>query len=71
MFTHALSLSAAVPNSVLDMTADLTPLLSGLVVVVGLGVLALAFAIGFHDTQKAQREAEKAAVTPAPLPKAA
>ena len=71
MFAYALSLSAAVPNSVLDMTADLAPLLSGMVVVVGLGVLALAFAIGFHDTLQVQREAEDAVDTSAPLPKAA
>ncbi len=71
MFSHVLSLSAAVPNGVLDMTTDLAPLLSGLVVVVGLGILALAFAIGFHDTQKARREAKKATVTPVPLRKAA
>ncbi len=71
MFSHVLSLSAAVPNGVLDMTTDLAPLLSGLVVGVGLGILALAFAIGFHDTQKAQRKAEEAVDTSAPLPKAA
>ncbi len=71
MFAYALSLSAAVPNSVLDMTADLAPLLSGMVVVVGLGVLALAFAIGFHDVRQEQRKAEEAADTLAPLPKAA
>ena len=70
MFSHVLSLSAAVPNGVLDMTTDLAPLLSGLVVV-GLGVLALAFAIGFHDTRKAQRKAEETVETSAPLPKAA
>ena len=71
MFAYALSLSAAVPNGVLDMTADLAPLLSGIVVVVGLGVLALAFAIGFHDGRQEQRKAEEAADTSAPLPKAA
>ncbi len=71
MFSYALSLSAAVPNGVLDMTADLAPLLSGIVVVVGLGVLALTFAIGFHDTQQAQHKAEEAVDMSAPLPKAA
>ncbi|HEV8713251.1 MAG TPA: hypothetical protein VGX03_10530 [Candidatus Binatia bacterium] len=71
MFFHALSLSAAVPNNVLDMTADLAPLFTGLVVVLGLSILGIACAIGFHDTRKAQHKVEKAPITPAPLPKAA
>jgi hypothetical protein len=71
MFLHALSLSAAVPNNVLDMTTDLAPLFAGLVVVLGLSILGIVSAIAFYDTQKAQHKAEKTATTPAPLPKAA
>ena len=71
MFFHALSLSAAVPNNVLDMTADLAPLFTGLVVVVGLSVLGIASAIGFHDIRTAQPKAEKVTTPPTPFPKAA
>ncbi len=69
-YPYALSLSA-VPSGVLDMTADFAPLFIGMVVGLGLCVLGLAFTIGVHDTRKAQHEAEKAAASPAPLPKAA
>jgi hypothetical protein len=59
MFSHALSLSAAVPIGVLDMTADFAPLFMGLVVAVGLGILGLAVAVGWHDYHQAQREASQ------------
>lgn len=71
MFFHALSLSATVPNTVLDMTTDFAPLFVGLVVVLSLSVLGIVGAIGFYDTRKAQHKVEKAATTPAPFPKAA
>jgi hypothetical protein len=71
MFSYALSLSAAVPNNILDMTADFAPLFVGLVVVLGLSVLGLVGAIGFHDTREAQHKAKKATVTPVLLRKAA
>jgi len=71
MFSYALSLSAAVPNTILDMTTDFAPLFVGLVVTLGLSVLGLVSAIGFHDAWKTPHQAEKATVTPAPLPKAA
>ena len=71
MFFHALSLSAAVPNTILDMTTDFAPLFVGLVVVLGLSTLGIVSAIAFHDTQKAQHKVEKAPITPAPLSKAA
>ena len=71
MFPYALSLSAAVSNNVLDMTSDFTPLFMGLVVVLGLSILGIIGAIGFHDAWKTPHQAEKATVTPAPLPKAA
>lgn len=43
-------LLAALPRTVLDMTADFTPLFVGLVLIICFGVLALAVAIGVHDT---------------------
>ena len=61
-------LLAAVPNGVLDMTADFAPLFVGMVVVLGLCVLGLAFAIGVHDTRWTQRTAKQTAERPAPLP---
>ena len=42
-------LLAALPNAVLDITTDFTPLFMGMVVGLFLCVLALAFAIGVHD----------------------
>jgi hypothetical protein len=71
MFLHALSLSAAVPGNVLDITADLAPLFAGLVVTLGLSVLGIVGAIAFHDLRTAQPKAEKATTPPTPLPKAA
>jgi hypothetical protein len=71
MFSSALSLSAAVPNTVLDMTTDFAPLFVGLVVVLGLSILGIVSAIAFHDTRKAQHPAEKATTIPTPLPRAA
>lgn len=71
MFSHALSLSAAVPSGVLDMTADFAPLFVGMVVVLGLGVLSLAFSIGAHDTRKAQQRTKQETDVLTPLPKAA
>ena len=65
----SLSLSG-VPQSGLDMTADFTPLFVGLVVVLGLSLLGIAFAIGVHDTRKAQSQKPKYEECGA-LPKAA
>lgn len=67
-------LLSAVPSGVLDMTADFAPLFVGLVVVLGLCVLGLAFTIGVHDTRWTQRKAKKITAPQAPwpdLPKAA
>jgi hypothetical protein len=61
-------LLAAVPSGVLDMTADFAPLFVGMVVGVCVGVLALAFAIGVHDTQSAQRQVKKRVNRPSPFP---
>ena len=42
-------LLTALPNAVLDMTADFTPLFMGVVIGLFLCVLTFAFAIGVHD----------------------
>ncbi|MBI3800615.1 MAG: hypothetical protein HY268_27010 [Deltaproteobacteria bacterium] len=66
-----LPLLAAVPSGVLDMTADFTPLLVSLWMVVGLGVLSLALAIGLHDTEEAARTARQVAEPEASFRRAA
>jgi len=70
MFLHALPF-AGVPSGGLDMTADFAPLLVGTWIILGLCVLALAFAVGFHDTREARRKAKPTAVEPTALAKAA
>ena len=70
MFPHALPFSG-VPNVVLDMTADFAPLLVGTWIILGLCVLAFAFAIGIHDTREARRKVKDTAVDATALPKAA
>jgi hypothetical protein len=52
----------------LDMTADFAPLFVGLVVVLGLCVLGLVFAIGVHDTWWDKRTEKKAPHQPIPAP---
>ena len=65
-------LLSAVPSGVLDMTVDFTPLLVGMVVGMGLCVLALAFTIGVHDVREAKRNAQQVVTEPQPsFPKAA
>ncbi len=67
-------LLSVVPSGVLDMTADFTPLLVGIVVVLGVCVLGLAFTIGVHDTRWTQRITTKVTAPQAlwsDLPKAA
>jgi len=71
MLSHTLSLSAAIPTGILDMTADFAPLFTGLVVMLGLSILGLAFAIGVHDTQQAQREGKPQKGEVVPLKRAA
>jgi len=71
MFSSVLSLSAAVSPNVLDMTTDFAPLFAGLVVVLGLSILGIIGAIGFHDTRKAQPQVGKATTPSTPWPKAA
>ena len=43
-------LLTALPNAVLNMTTDFTPLFMGMVIGLFLCVLAFAFAIGVHDS---------------------
>jgi hypothetical protein len=66
----SLSLSG-VPQNVFDMTADFTPLFVGLVVVLGLSLLGIAFAIGVGDTREAQEKAQRTTNGVTALPKAA
>lgn len=62
------ALHSTVPTGVVDMTADFTPLLVGLIVAVCVGVLALAFAIGVYDTRRSQEAASKLPRCPARVP---
>ncbi len=64
-------LLSVVPSGVLDMTADFTPLFVGMVVAMGLGVLALAFTIGVYDVRQAKRNAKQETELQPSLPKAA
>jgi hypothetical protein len=52
----------------LDMTADFAPLFVGLVVVLGLCVLGIVAAIGFHDTWREARKAKYVPTQPTPTP---
>ena len=62
-------LLSAIPSGVLDMTADFAPLYVGMVIVLGVCVLGLAFAIGGHDTRWTQRPGKKDSAQPAPVPR--
>jgi len=62
------SLLSAVPSGVMDTTTDFAPLFVGLVVVLGLSILGLAFAISVHDTRWAQRTGKKDSAQSAPAP---
>jgi hypothetical protein len=66
----SLSLSG-VPQQVLDMTTDFTPLFVGLVVMLGLSLLGIVFAIGVHDTRQAQTKERRVTNEVVSLPKAA
>jgi hypothetical protein len=70
MFPHAL-FNGGIATGGIDMTADFAPLLIGTWVLLSLCVLALAVAIGTHDTREAARKLENAPVEPTFLPKAA
>lgn len=66
----SLSLSG-IPQQGLDMTTDFTPLFIGLVVVLGLSLLGIAFVIGVYDTRQAQKKELRVSSEVASLPKAA
>lgn len=61
-------LLAALPRGVLDMTTDFTPLFMGMVIRLFLCVLALAFAIGVHDSRGTQRPVTQPNNRPKPVP---
>lgn len=69
MFPHAFS--SGVPAVVLDMTTDFTPLFVGMVLLFSFCVLALAVAIGVHDTRGTQRQTEHKVTRAEEFPKAA
>ena len=69
MFPHAIF--SGLPTTVLDMTADFTPLFVGMVLLFSFCVLALAFAIGVHDTRETQRQHEQDVTSHRDFPKAA
>jgi hypothetical protein len=58
-------------SAVLDLTAEVAPVLSVMVMALGLGVLGLAIAAALHDTWWEPRKAKKAADRQASFPKAA
>ena len=62
---------ADVSSYVLNMTTDFTPLFVGLVVLLGLSVLGIAFAIGVHDTREVQQQMQHEHEEEPTLPKAA
>ncbi len=66
----SLSLSG-VPQQILDMTTDFTPLFVGLVVVLGLSFLGIAFVIGAYDARQAHMKEVRVSSEVASLPKAA
>jgi hypothetical protein len=70
MFPSALSLSGIATGGI-DLTADFTPLFIGLVLLVCLSVLGIAFAVGVHDTREAQQKAVRTTDKAPSLPKAA
>ena len=64
-------LFSALPSGVLDLTADFTPLLVGLVVMLGLSVLGIVAANGVHDTRRAARTTTPLSASVPQFPKAA
>ena len=62
-------LLSVLPSGVLDMTADFAPFFVGMVVMLGVCVLGLAFAIGVHDTRWTRRTEQKDAAQPAVVPR--
>ena len=63
--------SSGAPSYVLNMTADFTPLFVGLVVLLGLSMLGIAFAIGVHDIREEHQQMHAEGERLPTLPKAA
>jgi hypothetical protein len=53
------------------MTAEFIPLFVGLVVMLGLSLLGITFAIGVHDTREASKQEQRSTDEISALPKAA
>jgi hypothetical protein len=70
MFPHALFYGGIATGGI-DMTADFVPLLAVMGVLLSLCVLALAVAIGMHDTREAQQKTARVTPEPISFPKAA
>ena len=70
-------LLAALPSAILDMATDFAPLFMGMVIGLCLCVLALAFAIGVHDshdsgwTQQSAKQPQDRPTSESELPDAA
>ncbi|MGE0683263.1 MAG: hypothetical protein AB7P69_20485 [Candidatus Binatia bacterium] len=63
--------SSGAPSYVLNMTADFTPLFTGLVVILGLSLLGIAFVIGAHDIREKKQHMHAQEDRFPTLPKAA
>lgn len=70
MFPHAL-FHGSIATGGIDMTTDFAPLFVGFWVLFSLCVLALAVAIGVHDTREAQQKTARVTPEPISFPKAA
>jgi hypothetical protein len=70
MFPHAL-FHGGIATGAINLTADFAPLLVGMCVLLSLCVLALAVAIGMHDTREAQQKTVRVTPEPISFPKAA
>jgi hypothetical protein len=70
MFPHAL-FHGGIATGGIDMTADFAPLFVVMWVLLSLCVLALAVAIGTHDTREARQKTAQVTPEPIAFPKAA
>ena len=70
MFPHAL-FHGGITTGGINLTADFAPLFVGIWVLFSLCVLALAVAIGRHDTREAQQKTARVTPEPISFPKAA
>ena len=61
-------LLAVLPNAILDMTMDFTPLFMGMVIGLLLCVLAFVFALGVYDSRGTQQSVPQPNHHPQPVP---